>query len=50
MNELRQLLETITTLTPYAVGLVAVAGLIVGIAPSSFPLLSIAAGLGTGQG
>lgn len=50
MIELRQLLETITTLTPYAIGLVALAGLIVGIAPSSLPLLSIAAGLGTGQG
>jgi cytochrome c-type biogenesis protein len=50
MNELRELLETITELTPYAIGLVALAGLIVGIAPSSFPLLSVAAGLGTGQG
>jgi cytochrome c-type biogenesis protein len=50
MNELRQLLETITELTPYAIGLVALAGLIVGIAPSSFPLLSVAAGLSTGQG
>jgi len=50
MNELRQLLETITEVTPYAIALVAFAGLIVGIAPSSFPLLSIAAGLSTGQG
>lgn len=50
MNELRQLLETITELTPYTIALVALAGLIVGIAPSSFPLLSIAAGLSTGQG
>jgi len=50
MNELRELLETITELTPYAIALVALAGLIVGIAPSSFPLLSVAAGLSTGQG
>ena len=50
MNDLRQLLETITELTPYTIGLVALAGLIVGIAPSSFPLLSVAAGLGAGQG
>ncbi len=50
MNDLRQLLETITELTPNTIGLVALAGLIVGIAPSSFPLLSIAAGLGAGQG
>lgn len=50
MNELRQLLETITELTPYAIALVALAGLIVGIAPSSFPLLSVAAGLSTRQG
>lgn len=49
MNELRQLLETITEITPYAIALVALAGLIVGIAPSSFPLLSVAAGLSTGQ-
>lgn len=49
MNELRQLLETITELTPYAIALVALAGLVVGIAPSSFPLLSVAAGLSTGQ-
>ncbi len=50
MNELRQLLDTITELTPYTIGLVALAGLIVGVAPSSFPLLSVAAGLSTGQG
>ncbi|MBX6329107.1 MAG: sulfite exporter TauE/SafE family protein [Pseudolabrys sp.] len=50
MNELRQLLETITELTPYTIGLVALAGLIVGVAPGSFPLLSVAAGLSTGQG
>lgn len=50
MNELRQLLETITDLTPYTIGLVVLAGLIVGVAPSSFPLLSVAAGLSTGRG
>jgi cytochrome c-type biogenesis protein len=50
MNDLRQLLETITELTPYAIALAALAGLIVGIAPSSFPLLSVAVSLGTGQG
>jgi cytochrome c-type biogenesis protein len=50
MNEIEQLLQNITTLTPFAVGLVALAGLVVGIAPSSFPLLSVAAGLAVGQG
>lgn len=50
MSELEQLLQNISTLTPFAIALVAFAGLIVGIAPSSFPLLSVAAGLGAGQG
>lgn len=50
MTELEQLLQSITTLTPFAIGVVALAGLIVGIAPSSFPLLSVAAGLAAGQG
>lgn len=50
MIEIEPLMEQITALTPYAVGLVALAGLIVGIAPSSFPLISVAAGLATGQG
>jgi len=50
MSGLEQLLQNITTLTPFAVALVAFAGLVVGIAPSSFPLLSVAAGLATGQG
>lgn len=50
MNELGQLLQNITTLTPFAVALVALAGLAVGIAPSSFPLLTVAAGLAAGQG
>lgn len=50
MNELEALLQNITTLTPFAVAAVALAGLIVGIAPSSFPLLSVAAGLAAGHG
>lgn len=50
MNELEQLLQSISTLTPFAIALVALAGLLVGIAPSSFPLLSVAARLGAGQG
>ena len=50
MNELEQLLQNITTLTRFAIALVVLAGLIVGIAPSSFPLLSVAAGLAAGQG
>jgi cytochrome c-type biogenesis protein len=48
--ELEPLMQEITALTPYTVLLVALAGLIVGIAPSSFPLISVAAGLATGQG
>jgi cytochrome c-type biogenesis protein len=47
MSGLEQLLKDITTLTPFAMALVAFAGLVVGIAPSSFPLLSVAAGLST---
>ncbi|MBI1260600.1 MAG: cytochrome C biogenesis protein [Rhizobiales bacterium] len=50
MIELEPLLENVTALTPLAVALVALAGLIVGIAPSSFPLISVAAGLAAGQG
>lgn len=50
MIELEPLLQEITALTPFAVALVALAGLVVGIAPSSFPLISIAAGLAAGQG
>ncbi|RTM14167.1 MAG: cytochrome C biogenesis protein [Bradyrhizobiaceae bacterium] len=49
MIDLEPLLQEITALTPYAVALVALAGLIVGIAPSSFPLISVAAGLATGR-
>ena len=50
MTELESLLQEITALTPLAVALVALAGLVVGIAPSSFPLISVAAGLAAGQG
>ena len=50
MSEIGQLLQNITALTPYTVALVAFAGLVVGIAPSSFPLLSVAAGLAAGHG
>ena len=49
MTELESLLQGATELTPLAVGLVALAGLIVGVAPSSFPLLSVAAGLAAGR-
>lgn len=50
MSAVEPLMWQITTLTPYAVALVALAGLIVGIAPSSFPLISVAVGLATGRG
>ncbi len=50
MIELEPLMQQITALTPYTVLLVALAGLVVGLAPSSFPLISVAAGLATGQG
>jgi cytochrome c-type biogenesis protein len=50
MNNIRELVEQITTLTPFAVAVVALAGLILGVAPSSFPLLLVAAGMAAGQG
>lgn len=50
MINVEPLMWQITALTPYAVALAALAGLIVGIAPSSFPLISVATGLATGQG
>jgi cytochrome c-type biogenesis protein len=49
MTELQPLLEEINALTPFTVALVALAGLVVGVAPSSFPLLSVAAGFGAGS-
>lgn len=50
MIDLEPLLQDITALTPFTIGLVVLAGLVVGIAPSSFPLISVAAGLAAGQG
>lgn len=49
MIDLDPLLQDITALTPLTVALVALAGLVVGIAPSSFPLISVAAGLAAGE-
>lgn len=43
-------MQNIGALTPLTVGLVALAGLVVGVAPSSFPLISVATGLALGQG
>jgi cytochrome c-type biogenesis protein len=50
LTDLATLLQDVTVLTPLALALVALAGLVVGIAPSSFPLLSVAAGLAAGRG
>ena len=50
MSVAEPLMWQISTLTPYAVAVVALAGLVVGVAPSSFPLISVAIGLATGQG
>ena len=50
MTDLAALLDNVTALTPLAIALIAVAGLVVGIAPSSFPLLSVAAGFAAGRG
>lgn len=49
MPDVSELLRHLDALTPLSVGLVVLAGLIVGIAPSSFALLSVAAGLAAGQ-
>lgn len=49
MSAVEPLLQNITALTPLTMALVALAGLIVGVAPSSFPLISVAAGLTAGQ-
>jgi cytochrome c-type biogenesis protein len=48
--DLELLLQNVTALTPLTIALVALAGLVVGIAPSSFPLMSAAAGLAAGRG
>jgi cytochrome c-type biogenesis protein len=42
------LVQNIDALTPLALAGVTLAGLLVGIAPSSFPLISIASGFGAG--
>jgi cytochrome c-type biogenesis protein len=47
--DLEPLLQNVSALTPLTIALVALAGLVVGIAPSSFPLMSVAAGLAAGQ-
>lgn len=49
MTALEPLLQDISALTPLTLALVALAGLIVGIAPSSFPLLSVSAGFFAGR-
>src|SRR5574340_521411 len=45
MAELRDLLHGVAALTPVALELVVLSGLLVGIAPSSFALLSVAAAM-----
>jgi cytochrome c-type biogenesis protein len=50
MSELDPLLQNVSALSAFTVALVALAGITVGIAPSSFPLLSVAAGMAAGQG
>ena len=50
MSALEPWLHSIAALTPFSIAVVALAGLVVGIAPSSFPLLSVAAGLAAGRG
>lgn len=49
MGAIEQLLDQITTLTPLAIGVAALAGLVVGLAPSSYPLISVAAGFVAAQ-
>lgn len=49
MDELQASLHSVTALTPVAIGLVVLSGLAVGIAPSSFALLSVAAGMAAGR-
>lgn len=50
MADLAMLMQDISALTPGALALVALVGLAAGIAPGSFPLLSVAAGLTVAQG
>ena len=50
MTDVESLLQNIGDLTPTSVALVALAGLIIGVAPSSFPLIAVAGGLGARDG
>lgn len=50
MIDLNSQMQDIAALTPFTVALAALAGLVVGVAPSSFPLISVATGLAAGQG
>jgi cytochrome c-type biogenesis protein len=50
LTDLESLLQNVSALTPLTIAFVAFAGLVVGIAPSSFPLMSVAAGLAAGRG
>jgi cytochrome c-type biogenesis protein len=48
VSDLESILGGITGLTPAGIGLMALAGLVVGVAPSSYPLLAAAAGFSAG--
>ena len=49
MSFLDAWMQDISALTLSAIGLMAVAGLIVGVAPSSYPLLAVGAGISAGS-
>ena len=50
MTDLEPLLQNVSALTPLTIALIALAWLVIGIAPSSLPLLSVAAGLAASRG
>ena len=50
MTNVEFLVQNIGDLTSASVALVALAGLIIGVAPSSFPLIAVAGGLGARDG
>ncbi|EFI53034.1 cytochrome c biogenesis protein CcdA [Afipia sp. 1NLS2] len=50
MIDLNSQMQDIAALTPFTVALAMLAGLVVGVAPSSFPLISVATGFAAGQG
>lgn len=50
MIDLNSQMQDIAALTPFTVALAALAGLVVGVAPSSFPLISVATGFAAAQG